>query len=87
MVLFPFHWATQFKYLLVAFPRSELLGRFCRSPGAPPGLAVLQRGGAGAALLRGEALPKSSTRVLLGSLGREHVRVTAFRFINGELLV
>lgn len=60
MVLFPFHWTTQFKYLLVAFPYSELLRRFCHSLGAPllpvPGWAA--EGGTGAALLSREALPK-----------------------------
>lgn len=58
MVLFPFHWTTQFKYLLVAFPHSELLRRFYHSLGAPPGPGCAADGGVGAVLLSGEALPK-----------------------------
>lgn len=58
MVLFPFHWTTQFKYLLVAFPHSELLRHFCHSLGAPPVPGCAAEGGTGAVLLSGEALPK-----------------------------
>lgn len=58
MVLFPFHWTTQFKYLLVAFPHSELLRRFYHSLGAPPVPGCAAEGGTGAVLLSGEALPK-----------------------------
>jgi len=66
MVLFPFHWTTQFKYLLVAFPRSELLGHFCQSLGALLCLAAPQSGGPEAALLSGEALVKKLHTCLAG---------------------
>lgn len=71
MVLFPFHWTTQFEYLLVAFPHSELLRRSSHSLGAPPVPGCAAEKGTGAVLLSGEALPK---RLCMCSAGQSWQR-------------
>lgn len=71
MVLFPFHWTTQFKYLLVAFPHSELLRRSSHPLGASPEPGCAAEGGTGAVLLSREALPK---RLCMCSAGQSWQR-------------